>query len=322
MEITYNLIQPLIIKEDANGGKMECEFEVPETGEVVPSKVSIRRDRSMAGQIKSRVTRTVTNRARTSVSRMVRGFLGGGMLGSIGSQVVNTGSRELTQDLTRGFSDREKQAAVVEAFKKVAKHFQYDDVLGWQKGTIAAAASRSSKRETPTTERKKVERNASEFEKLVHKNPITNSFEQDVLGRVLIEIAQADGGISADEEAFLKEFIPNYGTFSQKPLLTPIECEEVSKNNKSTIYLLAWAVALVDLELSPLEEGKLFELGDWFEFDDKTMDNTVRVTKSFILEQNLTLTSSNEEAVTIGKLLGLSDDEALRTFIKFKKRMG
>lgn len=323
MEITYNLIRPLIIREEANGSKMECEFEVPETGEIVSAAVGIKRDRSVTGQIKNRVTRTVTSRARTTTSRLVRSILGGGMLGQIGSQAVNMASRSVTQDLNSGFSSAEKEAAVVEAFTKVAKHFRYDDVLGWQKAGITTTRKENIVRQSaPKIEKKQVQRNASEFEKLITSNPITNNYEQDVLSRILIEVAKADGGISNDEEEFLKGFIANYNAYLQKPLLTPIECEEVSKNNKTTISLIAWAVALVDLELDPMEEAKLFEFCDWFGFDDKTVDNQIRIAKSYILEQNLTLDSSNQEAVTVGKLLGLSDDEALRIFIKYKKRVG
>ena len=322
MEITYELIQSLVISAEADGSKMVCEFEVPESQEVIPSSAMIKRDKSVAGQIKQRVTRTVTSRARVSTSRLVRNILGGGMLGRIGSQAVNTATRGVTQDLNRGYSSDEKEAAIVEAFSKVAKHFHYDDVLGWQKaGAIVTNKQKVRSAETKPV-RKQVNRNASEFEKLVQKNTITNSFEKEVLARLLVEVAQADGGISSDEEQFLQEFIPDYEAFLQKPLLTPIECEEISKSSKLTIYAIAWVVALIDLEMNPLEEAKLFELGDWFELNDRTVDSTINTAKSYILEQNITLDSSNEDAITVGKLLGFTDDESLRAFIKFKKRMG
>lgn len=321
MEITYELIQPLIISEDANGSKMVCQFEIPGTDDIIESSATIKRDKGMMSQIQKRVTRTVSSRARVSASRMVRGILGGGMLGRIGSQVVNTASRGVTQDLNRGFSADEKQMAVVEAFNKVAQHFHYDDVLGWQKSGKVAQEKPKKQGQTVRTERKEAARNASEFEKLVAKNPITNNFEKDVLARMLVETAKADGGISSDEEAFLKEFIPDYESITSKPLLNPIECEEVSKSSKMIMFTTAWVVAAVDLEISPLEEAKLDEFADWLSLSDRNYDEAVRVAKSFVLEQSLNPDSSNEDAITAGKLLGFSENDALRAFIRYKKRM-
>ena len=320
-EITYELIQPLIISEEVNGSKMTCQFEVPGTGEVIEATASIKRDKGLKSQIQKRVTRTVTSKARVSASRMVRGILGGGMLGRIGSQVMNTASREMTQNLTRGYNSTEKQMAVVQAFNSVAQHFKYDDVLGWKKNSVVVEEKSKKRERTANTERKQVSNSASDFEKLVARSPISNNFEKEVLARMLIEIAKADGGISNDEEDFLKEFIPNYDQVTSRPLLNPIECEEVSRNSKMTMFTTAWVIALVDLEINPLEIAKLDEFADWFGLSDKNYDEAVRMAKSYILEQSLSSGSSNEDAIAAGKLLELSEDDALRIFIRYKKRM-
>ena len=320
-EITYELIQPLIISEEVNGSKMTCQFEVPGTGEVIEATASIKRDKGLKSQIQKRVTRTVTSKARVSASRMVRGILGGGMLGRIGSQVMNTASREMTQNLTRGYNSTEKQMAVVQAFNSVAQHFKYDDVLGWKKNSVVVEEKSKKRERTANTERKQVSNSASDFEKLVARSPISNNFEKEVLARMLIEIAKADGGISNDEEDFLKEFIPNYDQVTSRPLLNPIECEEVSRNSKMTMFTTAWVIALVDLEINPLEIAKLDEFADWFGLSDKNYDEAVRMAKSYILEQSLSSGSSNEDAIAAGKLLELPEDDALRIFIRYKKRM-
>ena len=320
-EITYELIQPLILSEEVNGSKMTCQFEVPGTGEVIEASASIKRDKGLKSQIQKRVTRTVTSRARVSASRMVRGILGGGMLGRIGSQVVNTASRDLTQDLTRGFTSTEKQMAVVQAFNSVARHFKYDDVLGWKKNSEVVEEKSKKQVQKTTPEKKQVSNSASDFERLVARNPVSNNFEKDVLARMLVEVAKADGGISNDEEEFLKEFIPNYDQITSKPLLNPIECEEVGRNSKMTIFTTAWVIALVDLEINPLEIAKLDQFADWFGLSDKNYDEAVRIAKSYILEQSLSHSSSNEDAITAGKLLELSDEDSLRIFIRYKKRM-
>ncbi len=321
MNITYDLIKALIVRAEAEGSKMNCEFRIPGTAETIVSSAGIKREKSMAGEIQKRITRTVSNRARTSVSRMVRGILGGGMLGSIGSQVVNSSSRSLLQDVVQGYSSSEKENAIVEAFKKVAATFSYDDVLGWQKANFRnpetiKTPTKSKTSSQPTT------KTLSEFEQLIIKNPITNSFDKEVLARMLLTIAQADGGISNDEEIFLKEFIPNYDKVLQKPPLSPIECEEVSKNAKATIYLLAWVVSLVDFELDPLEEASLYEFAEWFDINERKISDTARIARTYLLEQNVAPTASNEDAIAFGNLLGFSNDESLRAFIQFKRRIG
>ena len=211
--------------------------------------------------------------------------------------------------------------AVVQAFNSVARHFKYDDVLGWKKNSEVVEEKSKKQVQKTTPEKKQVSNSASDFERLVARNPVSNNFEKDVLARMLVEVAKADGGISNDEEEFLKEFIPNYDQITSKPLLNPIECEEVGRNSKMTIFTTAWVIALVDLEINPLEIAKLDQFADWFGLSDKNYDEAVRMAKSYILEQSLSPSSSNEDAITAGKLLELSDEDSLRIFIRYKKRM-
>lgn len=317
MNFTYDQIAPLIISEEVQGSRMKCVFG---QGSVQFSAESgIKRDRSMQGEIQKRVTRTVANRARFGVSRMVRSALGGGMLGRVGSQVVNTAGRSLTQDLTRGFSKKEKQEAVVAAFEKVAQHFVYEAGTGWQVKSNAATAAAAPERPRPA---RASHPQLSAFEQLVEKNPITNSFDREVLGRMILEVANADGGVSNEEENFLAEILPNYTQYQSHPPLSPVECEEVSKNAKRALYAIAWVVALVDLDLSPLEEATLVEYGDWLGFNERAQQDIINMARAYLLEQHVSPDAPNDDAITTGRLLGMSNDDALRAFIQYKRRMG
>lgn len=317
MNFTYDQIAPLILSEEVQGSRMKCVFGV---GDVqLAAESGIKRDNSMQSQIQKNVTRTVTNRARFGVARMVRSALGGGMLGRVGSQVVNTAGRSLTQDFTRGFSNKEKQAAVVAAFEKVADHFTYEAGTGWQAKGSAAMAATTPQRSRPTST---TSPQLSAFEQLVAKNPITNAYDREVLGRMILEVANADGGVSNEEETFLAEMLPNYASYQSHPPLSPVECEEVSKNAKRTIYAIAWVLALVDLELSPLEEATLVEYGDWLGFNERTQQDITDMARAYLLEQHVSPDAPNEDAITTGRLLGMSNDNALRAFIQYKRRMG
>ncbi len=320
MEISYHSIKSLVVKAEVEGSRMVCTFRIPDTGEMLESTVSIKRDRDTSGQIQRQITRTVTNRARSSLSSFMRGVLGGGMLGQIGSQVINTATREAINEVSNGYSSKEQEQAIVDAFAKIANQLTFDG-RNWTKAKVVIKEVEPKKTVTAAT-KSSSSKPTSEFEKQLTQYPITNSYDKEVLSRMMIEVAKADGGITSDEEAFLQTFMQNYRSLSSRSSLTPVECEEVTKNAKLSVYLLAWGIALVDLELSRLEEAKLFEFAEWLGLSEKDTDNAIRIAKSYILERNITANSSNEDAIAVGKLLGFSENDALRAFVQYKKRLG
>jgi hypothetical protein len=132
MEITYDLIKPLIVREEAgenNTIKLAFRAEgmekpIETVAVIVPDQAELMKNvMKMAGMA-------------AGASMAVSGLAGlaGSALGSLGSQAVNmAGSAAASQimgnpaDILKGTgSEAEKQTAIVNAFRAVAQFFEYD----------------------------------------------------------------------------------------------------------------------------------------------------------------------------------------------------
>ena len=339
MEITYESIEPLIVESYMQGSKMVVQFQAPDADKVIESSASIKRERNVQSEVRRVVSRQASNQLRRTVGRMVRSVLGGGMLGRIGYQTVNAATRETTRNITKGYSKSDKQRAIVEAFQKVAEEFEYNERSGtWRmagivpnvtpqftsksKRTTTSRTTNSSNRNKSRSKKEEVPTNVSPFEAQLYKGQIRSSFDKEVLSRMLIELANADGGVTVEEEELLKSFIPDYQEYRLSEPLSPIECEEVSEEVKPTLYMLAWTVSLIDMDLDPMEAAKLEEFGEWYELSDDQKASLQKIAKSYILEQSVNPDSAKSEVYQVAEKLGIGQDEALRMFIQYKKRQG
>ena len=318
MEITYELIEPLIIRTDIKGSRMLCEFQVPESDDTVESSASIRRENTVKSQASRIIKRNLTNQLRRSASRALRSALGGGMLGRTGTTIFNSVTREQARDFMQSFTDEEKQAAILEAFSKVSEYFHFDEQeYMWVKPIGGGMGDHS---------RKKKPEFLSEFELQLKNHPVSDPFEQEVLARLLVEVAAADGSISEDEKEFLQRMIPaNFGTIDEIMVMDPlsdVECEEVSLKVRETIYMLAWVISLLDMELDVRERDLLMQYGDIFGFDTNTKMKVIMAAKHYALENVITPSVSREELFANADKIQLSQREAEKCLINMKRRNG
>ncbi len=133
MELTYELIKPLIVKEEPGENNMiklffhteGMEKPIETVAVVVPDQ-----DQLMKNAMKMAGMAAGASMATSALANMA-----GGALGSMGSQAVNmAGSAMASQmmgnpaDLLKGSgSEAERQAAIVNAFRGVAQFFEYDE---------------------------------------------------------------------------------------------------------------------------------------------------------------------------------------------------
>ncbi|MEM7040049.1 MAG: hypothetical protein AAF570_23965, partial [Bacteroidota bacterium] len=92
---TYEMIEPLIVFSEVEGRGLYVEFALPGSSEVVESKANIKRENSVGGKVKRRMAMVARNQVRRSATRAIRGALGGGMLGRMGSMSTSTAMREV-----------------------------------------------------------------------------------------------------------------------------------------------------------------------------------------------------------------------------------
>ncbi len=306
--ITYQQIEPLIVSATLDRNQMVCTFKTP-SGKIIESKASVRRHNDVQSQVQNRIKQMGTMQARMAVSRTLNQVLGGGILGRTASMVVR--SATTVDALGIKYTESEKQDAVVEAFKKVEQFFEFDN---------NSNAWRENKQQTIS----KGDPNVSEFEKQLVHAPIKNRYDKEVLARLLVEVANADGTISAEEKAFMQDFLPSeFGSIDallRKDPLSPVECSEVDYEVRKTIYMLAWINALVDYDLDREEKSMLLEFAQLFGFNDADTRETIRIAKYYLVENALAEDLTRNELFDLADRLELSHEEAERCQIRYKKR--
>jgi hypothetical protein len=307
---TYEQIEPLIVSEEVEGRNVFMEFALPGSQEIFDAKASVKRGKDVGSKVKTRVTRMAANQARRGATRVVRGALGGGMLGRTSGMAFNVAARESSRGLGQGASNKEIKEAIEKAFLSVAGNFHYDpDTEEWFKAT-----------DPPPPPPK------SPFEEQVNTHPIVDPHDKSVFARVMAELAYADGNVAKEESEFFTEIIPHdqpsLDKLAKADPVSRIEAQEVTQGVKATIYMMAWVIAGIDLDLDPIEEELLAEYADVFELPEARREELTRFAKYFVLEQNIDTDIQRDELFELAAKIKLSNDEAERCRIAYKRRVG
>lgn len=324
--MTYDQIERYIVNTEVEGSKIYCEFSTP-SGEIIVSEAPIRRVQSIKSQVERNVKRVVVNQARRTATRLLRSVLGGGMLGRTGSSILRTTTS--SRNLNIRFTNEEKQAAVIEAFRKVQGQFPAEQVnpsfqTGGSIDNQDTGRKKISIKQKAAASKKQSSKELSALEQQIKKNPIRSNYDKEILARILVELANADGDISQEEQDLLQSYLPEH-TRSVNDLLlmdpiSPVECEEVSASSRSTIYTLAWVMTLVDFDLHPSEEGILMEYAEMFGFDEKEVEEIIKNAKTYVLEQAIDIYTRRDELFDLADQIKLDTREAERCLIRVKKR--
>lgn len=301
MEITYELIKPIILEEKMEGSTMYCKFKVE--GEIFESKNSVRVDSSdTSNKIKGMVKLNMISRMRSTLMRVIRTAVGGGIAGNTAAMVGN----EVVRSQTSGanYSAADKQRAVIDAFERISFNLYFDqEVKEW-----------------------KIARRLSDFEKRLKANPLTVPYDKKTLARLLLEMAKADGQISSEEKDFFQEFLDeDTGTFAElmrAATLSKVELEEVSASAKENVFMIACAVALTDKSFDESEKEKLIEVAAHMNIPENKRIDLLKLAQDYTIETAIQSsgTMSREEVYAFADKIGMDRAEAERAQIKFEKR--
>lgn len=301
MEITYNSIESLILDTQLEGSKMNCQFQPEGSSKIIESSASIRRQKSVKSQVTKTLTRGAKQQFRRTAVNMLRSIFGGGIVTRMASQTINTTTRNA--DIGAGYTDEEKQEAIVTAFKKVSNQFYYDSAKGeWT-----------------------APKNLSGFEKQLQEFPVKEQYDKEILARLLAEMANADGDISGEEKDFLHSLIGDeFGSIDDllEQELSEMECEEVESGVNESVYMLAWTMALIDNDLDAEEAKKLEEYGTMFGLDAQQIADSAQKARFYALEDIIKSGASKAELIKAGENIGVSRRDAERCLIQYKKRNG
>ena len=311
MDLTYEQVSKYLVEADVDGNQVICTFR-KENGDLIQSSATIRRLNTVQSQITRRVKTVVINRTRSKAASMVRSVLGGGILGATASTIIRTVSNP--GNLGTQFSEEEEEAAVVTAFEMVQSHFPTEapKIVLRQTGNKPAPPPA-------------VKENLSPFEMQVKKAPLQNLFEKEILARILVETANVDGEIEAEESALLEEIIaPEVGTIQQllvKDPVSTVECRELNPKSKETIYMAAWMMALSNLDISASEESLLYEYAEMFALPRQSTEELIKNARFSILENAIEPTTDRATLFELADKLKMNREDAEVCLIQMKKRL-
>lgn len=136
-----------------------------------------------------------------------------------------------------------------------------------------------------------MEHPSESFERQLSVAPITESYDLEVLVRVLLEVSRSDSQWRSEEKAFLEEVIQDHAMIARlqkAPNLTVSELAEVSSADiKQTILMLAWAMAYADGSLDLQEMGRLTHLCRGFMLPEQRVRELQLAAKLSLLDRYL-----------------------------------
>lgn len=320
MDFSYEEVSHYVLDYQIDGNRVVVEFQ-NEAGEVFESSAVIKRSNTLTNKLQKKVGRMAKSQARRHASRVVRSALGGGMLGRLGSQVVRSSVSSVDMPGENNHAQGDVNDAIGKAFRRVSRNFK-------TKAANERVSGRDRRMDRSDRRGRQVERSRSRVEELsfqehLDKHPVKNLFEQDLLSRIMVGIARADGQISADEREFITEILPKkLGTIQDiaaRGDISSVEAEELDGPTKKSIMLLAWSVALVDFDLAPSESRKLNEYASLFGFDHSESNSIANLAKYETMTSVMDPLMAKSELYDAASGIGLDENEAERMLIQFKK---
>lgn len=321
MKFTYEEVAPYLEYHEIEKNKVYCEFRTPE-GDVVTATAHLKMGNNLKNKVTQQVTKTFTRQAKRQASRLVRRALGGGILGRTGSTILRGTIGGNSEQITPKYTQEAIQQGIANAFKKVAKHFDVKPPRKSRtkrtKETRIAVKPREDSGRISKKDMRIYDKRVNQFQRSA------NNFDREILARMLVELAKADGRLSFEEEKFLEDILPEglngIAKYEVMDSISRIECQEVSTSVKEAIYLFAWIIALVDFELHENEKGILQEYAEMFSFSIHKVNSLIDEAKCFVLEEGINSYTDKTELFQLADKLELEHDKAERVLIQIKKR--
>ena len=249
-QLTYENLLPILQEHNVKGSFVFCKFSTKEADQVVEAFSRIKKNEAAAPP--------TTDEGSGLFSRLKKGITG------VISKVL--GDDPDDDGTNHDFNRKEVEHAVVQAFLQISSQFYWDG------------------------ERNKwlLMNHVSPFVKQTIDHPILTKREKEITARMLVELVNADGKIVDEELAFLSSFIsPELGTvvdLLQRPALTDEDLSPLRSDVKETMFMLAWAVTLIDEELDVREKEKLNSFAKMLNLSMHQASNMEDVAKAYIIE--------------------------------------
>jgi hypothetical protein len=300
MELTYELIEPLIVEQQFRENKVECSFSIPGSSKVVRSYAGVRALTNTMGRSHRRIKNSANYYARKQATNVIRRLLGGGI---ISRTLVGMANEEIhmAQKVRPIYTPSQKQAAIVEAFRRVQREFTLNPVTGkWSQTELV-----------------------SDFSKQLLDYPIQENYDKGILARMLMEMARVDGNVSEEEEEILDLFVNkheiNRDVYLQDSL-NYAELEGCSKKAKGSLFMLAATMVLSDKVIDQEEKGLLAHYANGLSIDKNQANRYILLAKKFIVENALPYLGGRAALHEFANQIKLPTIEADRLMVEYNKR--
>lgn len=125
-KISYDYIKPLITREEIRGTELYCEFTCPKTGKMIEASAYI--NQSTGNQVKENFKRGLLYSIQSTISSLIYNlFSSFGMVGNIIGSATSSATSSIDVNTYQKISKKEKENAIVEAFKSVISNFYWDE---------------------------------------------------------------------------------------------------------------------------------------------------------------------------------------------------
>lgn len=299
--LTYDYIKPLIAREEIRGSELYCEFKCPKSGKVIGSSSSIQQ--SATNQVKENFKQSLFYSIQSTISSLIyRLFSSFGTVGSIVGSATSSATNSVNVNTSQKISKKEKENAVIEAFKSVLFNFYWDE----------------------KEKRWLIAKDPSPFMLQLHNQPIREKYDSETMARILTEISNLDGKITDSEKELLKKFIPadvgDIDSLLKKGKLSSAELKEIEA--KESTLMLAWTAALVDENLADVEKSRLSEYAQAFGIEKEREEELKKLAQHYIIENAAAAGSleTNENLTQLADKIGITHEDAERALISYKKR--
>lgn len=300
--LVFDDIKELISDQSINTDRhqLQCTFVCPVTKRRVLASGSLRHSDDFGDALIDSAARSFWYEARRRVFDAVCTMVPAGFVRDV---VEGAAGRMLYRGDDGVYTPKEVRAATVEAFLSVRHEFTLDQ------GRWVA--------------REVGEEFSGDFERQYRSAPVETTYEEGMLARIFLSLASEDGLESTE-----REFLQKHGTLAEQPTTgvrafpSPVELSEVRPDVRPTIYMLSWALCLVDHQLAPAEVELLTNLRSGLEIETTEAERMEHAARCFIIEQGACSgpSLSSDEQKQIGRRIGLRSDEVERVLVRRSKR--
>jgi uncharacterized tellurite resistance protein B-like protein len=317
----YDNIAPLIADLQTQRRSVTVEFVCPRSGDKVTGRHTS--PASSGALVKSRlgqsVKRSMMWSLRSTVASLIRGVFGHNFLGRMASDLVRGAMNEAQRATSQGgqpsLSDEEEREAVVEAFRTVQSRFVWDPS---QRAWISARAAADL---------------MSPFQRQLAEHPLTHPYDRQVLARMLVEIARADGKVETEEQTWLTDLLSadqaGLTELARRPPLTASELGATSAGEvRASLLISAWALALVDEHFDEREQTRLQAWSEGLDLRPRQITKIREAAQSFVLDQALERMQNwggldahaRDQLYELAARIGMSRKEAEAAEAAFQRR--